>query len=64
MSRVAFARHPVRCRSKVQAMDILYLLIPLSVVLVFLIIGLFWWALNSGQFDNIEREGKRILGGD
>lgn len=42
-------------------MDILYLLIPLSVVLVFLIIGMFWWALHSGQFDNIEREGERIL---
>lgn len=45
-------------------MDILYLLIPLSVLLVFVIIGVFWWALHSGQFDNIEREGKRILGGD
>ena len=42
-------------------MDILYLLIPLSVLLVFGIIGVFWWALQSGQFDNIEREGERIL---
>ena len=42
-------------------MEILYLLVPLSVVLVFLIIGMFWWALYSGQFDNIEREGERIL---
>lgn len=42
-------------------MDILYLLIPLSVVLVFVIMGIFWWALRSGQFDNIEREGERIL---
>jgi len=45
-------------------MEILYLLIPLSVVLVLLIIGLFWWALQSGQFDNIEREGERILRND
>lgn len=45
-------------------MDILYLLIPVSVVLVFAIIGVFWWALESGQFDNIEREGERILRGD
>lgn len=45
-------------------MDILYLLIPISIVLVFAIIGLFWWALQAGQFDNIEREGDRILGGD
>jgi cbb3-type cytochrome oxidase maturation protein len=42
-------------------MDILYLLIPLSVVLVFLIIGVFAWAVNSGQFDDLEREGERIL---
>jgi cbb3-type cytochrome oxidase maturation protein len=46
------------------AMEIVYLLIPLSVVLVFAIIGLFWWALQAGQFDNIEREGERILKGD
>ena len=45
-------------------MDILYLLIPISVVLVFVIIGIFWWALQGGPFDNIEREGERILGGD
>ena len=45
-------------------MDILYLLIPVSIVLVFVIIGIFWWALHSGQFDNVEREGDRILRGD
>lgn len=45
-------------------MDILYLLIPLSVLLVLAIIGVFWWALQAGQFDNIEREGERILGND
>ena len=45
-------------------MDILYLLIPLSVLLVFGIIGVFWWALQAGQFDNIEREGERILKSD
>lgn len=42
-------------------MEIIYLLIPVSIVLVFVIIGLFWWALQSGQFDNIEREGERVL---
>jgi cbb3-type cytochrome oxidase maturation protein len=45
-------------------MDILYLLVPISVLLVFVILGVFWWALQAGQFDNIEREGERILGGD
>jgi len=46
------------------SMESLYLLIPLSVLLVLGIIGLFWWALHSGQFDNIEREGERILRSD
>lgn len=45
-------------------MGILYLLIPLSVVLVLAVIVLFWWALESGQLDNIEREGDRILRSD
>lgn len=42
-------------------MDILFLLVPLSVVLVFAIMAVFAWALRSGQFDDIEREGQRIL---
>ena len=42
-------------------MDILYLLIPLSSVLVLGIVGVFAWALHRGQFDDIEREGERIL---
>lgn len=42
-------------------MDILYLLIPLSAVLVLVVIGVFGWALHRGQFDDLEREGERIL---
>ena len=45
-------------------MDILFLLIPCSVVLVLLILGGLWWAVDRGQFDDIDREGERILGGD
>ncbi|MBU6437450.1 MAG: cbb3-type cytochrome oxidase assembly protein CcoS [Betaproteobacteria bacterium] len=45
-------------------MDILFVLIPLSVVLVLAIIGMFWWALNGGQFDDLDREGERILDDD
>ena len=45
-------------------MDILYLLIPLSAVLVLLIVGIFGWALHRGQFDDVEREGSRILEGE
>ena len=42
-------------------MDILYLLVPLSLVLVFAIGALFWWALDSGQFDDLEGPAHRIL---
>jgi cbb3-type cytochrome oxidase maturation protein len=42
-------------------MEILYLLIPLSTALVLLILGIFAWALHRGQFDDLEREGERIL---
>jgi cbb3-type cytochrome oxidase maturation protein len=41
--------------------DILYLLIPLSAVLVLLIMGVFGWAVFRGQFEDLEREGERIL---
>jgi cbb3-type cytochrome oxidase maturation protein len=45
-------------------LEILYLLVPLSVVVVLGIIVIFWWALDSGQLDNIDREGDRILRAD
>ena len=42
-------------------MDILYLLIPLSLVLVFVIAALFWWSLKSGQYEDLEGPGHRVL---
>lgn len=42
-------------------MEILYLLIPLSAVLVLLILGLFGWAVSRDQFEAVEDEGRRIL---
>jgi cbb3-type cytochrome oxidase maturation protein len=42
-------------------MDILYLLIPLSVVLVLLIGAVFWFALRTGQFDDLEGPAFQIL---
>jgi cbb3-type cytochrome oxidase maturation protein len=42
-------------------MDILYLLVPLSVVLVFLIGAIFWWALQAGQFEDLEGPAHSIL---
>lgn len=42
-------------------METLYLLIPISVVLVFLIGIAFWWSLRNGQFDDMEGPAYRIL---
>lgn len=42
-------------------MEILYLLIPLSVALVFAIGAVFWWAVHSGQFDDLEGPAHQIL---
>jgi cbb3-type cytochrome oxidase maturation protein len=42
-------------------MDILFLLVPLSVILVFAIVGVFWWSLQNGQFDNLESPASDIL---
>ena len=42
-------------------MDILFLLVPVSVLLVFALMALFAWALQASQFDDLEREGGRIL---
>jgi cbb3-type cytochrome oxidase maturation protein len=42
-------------------LETLYLLIPISVVLVFLIGIAFWWSLRNGQFDDLEGPAYRIL---
>ena len=42
-------------------MESLYLLVPLSVVLVFLTGWIFWRSLESGQFDELERPAHDIL---
>jgi cbb3-type cytochrome oxidase maturation protein len=39
----------------------LYLLVPISVVLVFAIGALFWWALQGGQFEDLDGPAYRIL---
>ena len=42
-------------------MDILYLLIPLSLVFVAVIAVVFLWAVKSGQFEDMEGPAHRIL---
>ena len=42
-------------------MESVYLLIPVSVILVFGIALAFWWSVRSGQFDDLEGPGFRVL---
>lgn len=42
-------------------MEIIYLLIPLSLVLLIVAIWAFFWAAKSGQFDDLDSPGLSIL---
>ena len=42
-------------------MDILFLLVPFSVLLALGVVGLLAWAIWSGQFEDVESEGQRIF---
>jgi cbb3-type cytochrome oxidase maturation protein len=45
-------------------MDILFLLVPLSVLLALAVMAVLAWAVWSGQFEDMEREGQRIFQDD
>ena len=47
--------------AQTNTMEVLYLLIPLSLLLVGLIVWIFLWAIRSGQFDDLEGPAHRIL---
>lgn len=42
-------------------MSILYILIPIAILLVIVAVVVFFWAVKSGQFDDLERHGTSIL---
>jgi len=42
-------------------MDILFLLIPLSLLVMAVAAGAFLWAVKSGQFEDMEGPAHRIL---
>ena len=42
-------------------MESLYLLIPLSLVLVGLLVWILNWSIKSGQFDDLDGPGEAIL---
>ena len=42
-------------------MEILFLLIPISIILVALAIAIFGWAVKNGQYDDLEGPAHSIL---
>lgn len=42
-------------------MDIIYVLIPLSLILLSIAVLVFFWAVRSGQFDDMDSPAHRIL---
>ena len=42
-------------------MDSIFLLVPIVILFVAGAVKLFFWAVNSGQYDDLETEGRRIL---
>lgn len=42
-------------------MKILFLLIPLVLIAVAVALRLLYWAVNSGQYDDLDKESRRIL---
>ena len=42
-------------------MEIIYLLIPLSIIFIAIIGAVLFWAIKSGQYDDLDKEGHRIL---
>jgi len=42
-------------------MDIIYLLLPVALIIVVIIIAIFFWAVKSDQFEDLEGPAYRIL---
>lgn len=42
-------------------MDAIYLLIPLTLVFLAIAVGIFFWAVNSDQYSDLDKEASRIL---
>ena len=42
-------------------MESLYFLVPCALVFIALAIKTLFWAINSGQYDNLDTEAHRIL---
>lgn len=45
-------------------MTIIYVLIPLSILMMIIAVGAFFWAVRSGQFDDLDTPALDILDDD
>lgn len=42
-------------------MDAIYILIPVTVVILAIAIGLFFWAVNNNQYSDLDQQATQIL---
>ena len=42
-------------------MEILFILVPVSLVIVMISLAAFVWSVHNRQFDDLDKEAKRIL---
>ena len=42
-------------------MEVIYILLPVALLIVIIIIAIFFWAVRSDQFDDLEGPAHRIL---
>ncbi|WP_111641244.1 cbb3-type cytochrome oxidase assembly protein CcoS [Marinimicrobium alkaliphilum] len=42
-------------------MESLFILIPIGIVFIVIAVKILFWAINSGQYDNLDTEAHRIL---
>lgn len=42
-------------------MESLYILIPIAILFVIIAVAVFFWAVRSDQFEDLERQGMNVL---
>lgn len=42
-------------------MSIIYVLIPVAIIIVAVAVAVFFWAVKSNQFEDLDRQGYNIL---
>lgn len=42
-------------------MEVIFMLIPIAMIFVAIAVAIFFWAVKSDQFEDLEREGSNIL---